>query len=280
LYRDYKINHSPMPSVLADALPSYRDAFAELGVTSFELPKLEADDVIGTLAVKIAGGGGQAVILSTDKIFLQLLSEQIVVRDHFKPADLDRAYVATRFGATPETFVDFLSLSGDSTNSITGVPGIGPKTAARLIDEFGSLEEILAAAAPGGEHGSLTQKLCDKLEDHADDARLAQSLVRLQTNLDLGLNLDAERPQVLGDQRGGFELAVAELRILVNLVAVLDDARREPLDRGGNAIVGLWPRGERRAGGEQRESRDRGQRDDWRGRAEKHQVHSNLPFCR
>ena len=189
LYRDYKINHSPMPRPLADALPAYRDAFAELGVTSFELPKVEADDVVGTLAVKIAGGGGQAVILSTDKIFLQLLSEHIFVRDHFKPADLDRAYVAKRFGVTPETFVDFLSLAGDSTNSITGVPGIGPKTAARLIDDFGSLEAILAAAAPGGEPGSLTQKMRDKLEDHADDARLAQSLVRLQTDLDLGINL-------------------------------------------------------------------------------------------
>jgi len=189
LYRNYKINHSPMPKPLADALPAYREAFAAIGVTSFEVPKVEADDVIGTLAVKIADAGGQAVILSTDKIFLQLLSEQISVRDHFKPADLDRAYVAKRFGATPETFVDFLALAGDSTNSITGVPGIGPKTAALLIEEFGSLEEILAAAAPGGEHGSLKPKMRDKLEDHAEDARLAQSLVRLQTHLELGLNL-------------------------------------------------------------------------------------------
>ncbi len=189
LYRNYKISHSPMPQPLADALPAYREAFAAIGVTSFEVPEVEADDVIGTLAVRIADAGGQAVILSTDKIFLQLLSEQISVRDHFKPADLDRAYVAKRFGATPETFVDFLALAGDSTNSITGVPGIGPKTAALLIEEFGSLEEILAAAAPGGEHGSLKPKMRDKLEDHAEDARLAQSLVRLQTDLDLGLNL-------------------------------------------------------------------------------------------
>ncbi len=193
MHREYKINHSPMPRPLADALPSYREAFAALGVTSFEVPKVEADDVIGTLAVKIADVGGQAVILSTDKIFLQLLSEQVLVRDHFKPADLDRAYVAKRFGATPETFVDFLALAGDSTNSIGGVPGIGPKTAAKLIGEFGSLEAVLAAAAPGGKHGSLKPKMCDKLQDHAEDARLAQSLVRLQTDLDLGLNLKTLR---------------------------------------------------------------------------------------
>jgi protein Xni len=189
LYRDYKSNHDPMPQALADALPDYREAFAALGVTSFELAKVEADDVIGTLAVKIADAGGDAVILSTDKIYLQLLSDRIAVRDHFKPQDLDRAYVAERFGVTPETFVDFLALTGDNTNAIPGVPGIGPKTAAKLLDEFGSLDAILAAGASDDEHGSMTRRMRDKLEDHADDARLARSLVRLQTDLDLGVNL-------------------------------------------------------------------------------------------
>lgn len=189
LYRDYKINHTPMPEPLAEALPAYREAFAALGVTSFELPRVEADDVLGTLAVKIAAAGGSAVILSTDKIFLQLLSDHIGVRDHFKPADLDRAYVTKRFGVTPETFVDFLALTGDATNDIPGVAGVGPKTAARLIDELGALDDILAAAASDEQHPVLTPKLRDRLVDHADDARLAQSLVRLQNDLDLGINL-------------------------------------------------------------------------------------------
>jgi protein Xni len=189
LYRDYKSNHEPMPQALADALPDYREAFATIGVTSFELPRVEADDVIATLAVKVAEVGGQAVILSTDKIFLQLLSEHVFVRDHFKPADLDRAYIAERFGATPEAFVDFLALTGDSTNAIPGVPGIGPKTAAKLIDELGTLDAILAAASDADEGGPLTRKMRDKLQDHAADARLARSLVRLQTDLELGLNL-------------------------------------------------------------------------------------------
>ncbi len=191
LFRDYKADHTPMPAPLAEALPAYREAFADIGVTSFEMPRVEADDVIGTLAVKVADAGGTAVILSTDKIFLQLLSDRILVRDHFKPAYLDRAWVAKRFGATPETFVDLLALAGDSTNSIAGVPGVGPKTAARLIEEFESLDNVLAAAVE--RHESLTPKLRDNLEDHADDARLAQSLVRLQTDLDLGINLQSLR---------------------------------------------------------------------------------------
>lgn len=189
LFRDYKINHSPMPRPLEEALPAYREAFAGLGLRSFELAKVEADDVIGTLAIKVAEAGGDAVILSTDKVYLQLLSQQISVRDHFKPADLDRAYVAERFGVTPESFVDFLALTGDSTNAIAGVPGIGPKTAVKLLEEFGTLDEILAAAASDDEHGSLTTRMRDKVQDHAEDARLARSLVRLQTDLDLGLNL-------------------------------------------------------------------------------------------
>ena len=196
VYRDYKINHKPMPEALRDALPAYRDAFAELGVTSFEMPKVEADDVIGTLAVKIAELGGQAVILSTDKIFLQLLSENIFVRDHFKQSYHDRAYIEQRFGVTPEKFVDFLALAGDSTNSIRGVPGVGPKTAAKLIEDLGSLEEILAAAettTADTDRPALAPKMRDKLVDYAEDARQAQSLVRLQTDLELGLNLKALR---------------------------------------------------------------------------------------
>lgn len=189
LFRDYKVNHSPMPAPLEEALPAYREAFRSLGVSSFEMPKVEADDVIGTLATKVAEAGGEAVILSTDKIFLQLLSPQIGVRDHFKPADLGRDYIVERFGVAPEAFVDFLALTGDSTNAIAGVPGVGPKTAVNLLEEFGSLDAILAAAASDHEHGSLTTKMRDKLQDHAEDARLARSLVQLQTDLDLGLNL-------------------------------------------------------------------------------------------
>ena len=206
LFRDYKIGHKPMPEALRNALPAYQEAFRAIGVESFSVPKVEADDVVGTLAVKVAAANGTAVILSTDKIFLQLLCNHIAVRDHFGQRWLDHEHLKTKFGVAPEQFVDLLALAGDATNAIPGVPGIGPKTAAKLIDDFGSLEAILAAAgvkdaeadavngAPYGEAPpSMKPKLRDKLFDHADDARLAKSLVRLQTDLDLGLNLKALR---------------------------------------------------------------------------------------
>ena len=231
LYRDYKAGHKPMPEALREALPDYRDAFGLIGVTSFSMPKVEADDVIGTLALKSAAGGGEVVILSTDKIFLQLTAGDldrgaeggsegaragaIAVRDHFGHRWLDRAHVRSKFGVEPAQFVDFLAMAGDSTNDIPGVKGIGPKTAAKLIADYGSLDAILAAsgveeastdadagqaraseAPPAGRQADLpplSGKLADKLFDHAGDARLAQTLVRLQVDLDLGLNLKALR---------------------------------------------------------------------------------------
>ncbi|MEZ5331888.1 MAG: 5'-3' exonuclease H3TH domain-containing protein [Thermoanaerobaculia bacterium] len=187
LFPAYKEGHPPMPPALADALPGYREAFAGLGVSSFELPGVEADDVVGTLAVKTAGSGGEAVILSTDRIFLQLLSGRVRVRDHFASRDLDRGGVLDRFGVEPERLLDLLALTGDSGNGIPGVPGVGPKTAAKLLDAHGSLEAILTVAA--AEPTELSPKLAAKLRDHAADARLARSLVALRTDLELGLNL-------------------------------------------------------------------------------------------
>ncbi len=179
----YKAGHKPMPDALRETLPAYRDAFREIGVGSYDLSTVEADDVVATLASKAARSRCSVIILSTDKIFLQLLSERIRVRDHFNQRDLDRAYVQKKFGVPPEHFADYLALAGDSTNSIPGVPGIGPKTAAKLVSEYGSLGEILSAA----EH--IEGKLGEKLRVSMDEALLAESLVRLRLDLDLGLNL-------------------------------------------------------------------------------------------
>lgn len=187
---DYKQGRKPMPTALSDALPAYREAFAAVGVPSLEVPELEADDVIATLATKVAASGGHAIVLSTDKVFLQLLSDHVAVRDHFGQRDLDRAWMLDRFGVSPERFVDFLALTGDSTNGIRGVRGVGPKTAAKLIGEFDTLEGVIAAATTGD---AIAPKLKEKLVEHEKEARLAQSLMRLRTDLHLGVNLRSLR---------------------------------------------------------------------------------------
>jgi protein Xni len=186
LLPSYKEGHAPMPEALSDALSDYREAFAKLGVSSFELPRLEADDVIATLAVKVAAAGGHAHLLSTDRIYLQLLSDRISVRDHFAQRDLDRNEVLRRFGVEPEELLDFLALAGDSSNGIPGVRGVGAKTAAKLLCAHGSLTAILTAAREGSD---LSPGLAEKLITHAEDARLARTLFTLRTDLDLGINL-------------------------------------------------------------------------------------------
>ena len=188
-YAGYKAGRTPMPEALKSGLPGFEAAFLEEGIVSLSFPGVEADDVIATLASKVALRGGEAVILSTDRTFLQMLSDRIEVRDHFRQRDLDRAFVIEKYGVAPEQFVDFLALCGESTNNIKGVPGIGAKTAARLLQEFGTLEQLLSVAE------TLKGRPGDALRKHAEDVRLAKTLVILQTDSELGLNLKSFRIQ-------------------------------------------------------------------------------------
>lgn len=187
LFADYKAGHDPMPEALAEALAGYRQAFLEIGVASLCLPRLEADDVIATAATKAAAAGADALVLSTDRGFLQLLPAGVRLRDHFRRADLDAPYVAKKFGVRPEQLGDSLALAGDHGNGIPGVPGIGPKSAARLLGRFETLERVLESA------GEVQGKLGERLREHADAVRLYRRLVGLKTDLDLGTNLSELR---------------------------------------------------------------------------------------
>lgn len=195
LHPEYKSGHKAMPDELAAALPAFRDAFAGMGLASVERPATEADDVIATLAVKVTVAGGRALVLSTDRGYLQLLAEGVAVRDHFRHLDLGPHHVRERFGVGPERLLDLLALAGDTSSSIPGVRGIGPKTAAALLDSRGSLDAVFDAATrraagearPPGD--ALTPRLAARIVAHAEDARLSRRLAALRTDLELGLNL-------------------------------------------------------------------------------------------
>ena len=187
LYAGYKAGRTPMPEALQSSLKTFEEAFLELGIPSLTFPTLEADDVIATLAEKVVLREGSVIILSTDKMFLQLLSDHIEVRDHFKKKDMDHVYVMEKFGVRPEQFVDFLALSGDSTNNIPGVPSVGSKTASRLLLEFSDLDNILSVA------DVMKGKTGEMLRNHAKEARMSQALVRFCKDLEFGLNLKSFR---------------------------------------------------------------------------------------
>ncbi|HPW68237.1 MAG TPA: 5'-3' exonuclease H3TH domain-containing protein [Deltaproteobacteria bacterium] len=183
LYPEYKAGRAPMPADLEESLPAIRKAFLGIGVTSIEVNAVEADDIIATLATKIEAGKLHARILSTDKIFLQLLSDRIRVRDHFAKKDLNQAYVFEKFQVHSTQLADLLALAGDPTNSIPGVPSVGKKTAARLLQEYGTLENILSNTPRiGGRLGRI-------IAAHKDDALVFRRLMLLKKNIDLGLNL-------------------------------------------------------------------------------------------
>ncbi|MBY5992761.1 flap endonuclease Xni [Ferrimonas balearica] len=186
LYPEYKAHRKPMPEDLAKALPLLDDGFAQQGVRSVKQADLEADDLIATLASKVADAGGEVVILSTDKGFGQLLGAGIGQWDHFEGHWIDAELLAAKLGVPQPRLLDYWALAGDSGNGIPGVPGVGKKTAQDLVARFDSLKAMFAEDAVEG-------KLGERLRSHQDEARLSYRLVRLKKDIQLQLNLSQFR---------------------------------------------------------------------------------------
>ena len=187
LYSEYKAGREPMPEALCSQMDRFREAFSDTGARPVGFSTVEADDIIATLAVKVASRGGQVIILSTDKMFLQLASDLIVVRDHFQKLNMDQACVTGKLHVRPDQLVDFFALTGYPGNNIPGVATVGPKTAARLLNELEDLDTILSVAY------TIKGKAGEMLCKHAEEARMSQTLVRLKDDLELGLNLNLFR---------------------------------------------------------------------------------------
>ena len=145
-YADYKANRKSMPEPLAEQLEPIREVVKLLGWPMLELPGIEADDTIGTLA-HVAGGRGQRVIVSTgDKDLAQLVTDRVTLINTMSNETLDVAGVLAKFGVPPGRIVDYLTLIGDAVDNVPGVDKVGPKTAAKWIADHGSLDGVIAAA--------------------------------------------------------------------------------------------------------------------------------------
>jgi DNA polymerase-1 len=179
---DYKANRAPMPSDLAEQIPHVHRACEALGVQVLTFTGFEADDVIGTLAMRAARDGRPVVIVTGDKDFFQLVDDAQHIRV-FNPRDegawYDAEGVRTKFGVAPEQVVDVLALMGDAIDNIKGVPGIGEKGARDLISTYGSLDALLEQA-PG-----MTGKKRELLVTHADAARESRTLLQIRTDVPL-----------------------------------------------------------------------------------------------
>lgn len=182
LYADYKKGRKKMSVHLAAELPKIQDAFLKLGVDSLISEEDEADDLIATLATKMALHGQDVTIISTDKGFLPLLSPNIHVYDYFNRRYLDENYVKNKFDIKPTQLIDLWTLTGDNTNKIPGVSGIGQITAASLLNEHGSLSAILRSK-------EVKLSIQEKLNTSEEQIALSRKLLTLKQNIPLGFNL-------------------------------------------------------------------------------------------
>ncbi len=177
LYPEYKANRPPMPEDLVCQIPFIRELVAAHGILTLEEVGLEADDLLAAAAKCLAAQGYRVVIVSGDKDLAQLVSDQVSVWEPMRDVQLDVAGVGAKYGVSPDQLLDYFALIGDSSDNVPGVPGIGPKTAARLISEHGSLEEVYEQLS-----AMKKSKLKESLGDNREKAFLSRDLIRLKND--------------------------------------------------------------------------------------------------
>ncbi len=214
LYDLYKANREEMPEDLRPQIPLTRDATRAFNIACLEEEGYEADDIIATLARMAREAGGRVTIVSSDKDLMQLVGDGVEMHDAMKNVRIDADGVEERFGVGPDKVIDVQSLAGDSVDNIPGAPGIGVKTAALLINEFGDLDTLLSRADE-----IKQEKRRQTLVDHKEQILLSRKLVTLVPDMDLPYSLDSlEVKEPVADDLLAF-LASMEFRTITGRVA-------------------------------------------------------------
>ncbi len=185
LFPEYKANRSAPPEDLVPQFGLIRTATEAFNIPCIEMEGFEADDLIATYTREATGRGADVTIISSDKDLMQLVGPQVWMYDTMKDRQIAVPEVIEKWGVPPEKMIDLQALAGDSVDNIPGVPGIGPKTAAQLLEEFGDLETLLERA------GEIKQnKRRENIIAHADDARLSKTLVTLRDDVPVAAKPD------------------------------------------------------------------------------------------
>ncbi|QCP86790.1 DNA polymerase I [Cereibacter sphaeroides] len=214
IYPLYKAQRPEPPEDLRPQFPLTREATRAFNIACIETEGFEADDIIAALSCKARDAGGSVTILSSDKDLMQLVGDGVEMLDPMKNKRIGRDEVFEKFGVYPERVVDVQALAGDSIDNVPGAPGIGIKTAALLIQEYGDLESLLARA------GEIKQpKRRAAIEENAEQIRISKRLVELDCNTPLTFSLeDLEVRLPVADDLLGF-LNQMEFRTLTKRVA-------------------------------------------------------------
>ncbi len=219
MYDLYKANRDAMPEDLRPQMPLTREATRAFNIACEEIEGYEADDIIATLAVQARAAGGRCTIISSDKDLMQLVGDGVEMLDAMKNKTIDREGVHEKFGVYPERVVDVQALAGDSVDNVPGAPGIGIKTAALLINEYGNLEDLLDRAE------EIKQpKRRQTLIDNRVQIELSKRLVQLDCETPLEFTLDdLEVREPIADELIDF-LARMEFRTLTKRISEALDA--------------------------------------------------------
>ena len=180
----YKGDRPSMPDELAQQIPYLHNLIRALGIPLHMLPGAEADDIIGTLAKRAEAAGHQVLISTGDKDMAQLVTEKVTLEDSFKDKPMNIDGVIEKFGVRPDQIIDYLTLMGDASDGIKGVPGVGAKTAAKLLNEYGTISGILENV------DNIKGKVGQSLKDNTDGIKLDHQLASIIIDLDLNLTYD------------------------------------------------------------------------------------------
>ncbi|HEX8959990.1 MAG TPA: DNA polymerase I [Geobacteraceae bacterium] len=231
IYPAYKANRLAMPDDLVPQLAPIKEMVRAFRIPALEMPGFEADDIIATIARECEERGMAVVVVTGDKDLMQIVTDHVRLLDTMKEKESNAREVEERFGVGPERVVDILGLAGDTSDNIPGVPGVGEKTATKLIREFGSLDELLARA------GEVKGKTGERLREFADQARLSRQLATVERNVpiewsyeDLALSPPDNRRLAELFKEFGFTTLMRELTGAATLPT---DRYRTVLDEAG-----------------------------------------------
>ncbi|MEM7500698.1 MAG: DNA polymerase I [Pseudomonadota bacterium] len=226
LYAEYKANRPPMPDDLRVQIEPILSAVENMGLPLLRIQGVEADDVIGTLC-RVGKEAGLKVLVSTgDKDMAQLVDDDITLVNTMTDTVLDRDGVKTKFDVFPEQIIDYLALVGDSSDNIPGVPKVGPKTAAKWLGEFGSVDALIEGAE------TIKGKVGESLRDNIEQLKLSQKLATIRQDLTLDTTPDDLRPAAPSVDALRALYQELELRALLRQ---LGDADSAPLEDEGEA---------------------------------------------
>jgi DNA polymerase-1 len=235
MYDQYKANRSEPPEELVPQFALIREATRAFGLPCIELADWEADDLIAAYAKAVKEAGGEAIIVSSDKDLMQLLGPTVTMLDPMKNTPIGLAEVEAKFGVTPDKVIEVQALIGDSVDNVPGVPGIGPKGAAQLINEYGTLEAVLEAAP-----SMKPSKRRDMLIEHAEKARISKQLVILRDDCPLPEPIEDLILRRWDDNVLGAFFDMQNFKSIKHRLALIDSGKFEPEPE---TVSALAPRG-------------------------------------